>query len=110
MSAQLTIDCLSGIDWERPRLEQIEQFLADALPDKKIKQERHSSRQCVSVECKDGWKLYACPSLDRISDNALRWHVYVECVPPDGSGYWTYARRFHDGQEEDLRALVKAQA
>ena len=110
MSAQLTLDALGGINWDSLRLEQIEQFLADALPGKDIKQERHSSRQCVSVECKDGWKLYACPSLDRISDNALRWHVYVECVPPDGSDYWTYARRFHDGQEDDLRALVKAQS
>ena len=35
--------------------------------------------------------------------------VCKECVPPDGSGYWTYARRFHAGQEDDLLALVKAQ-
>lgn len=108
MSAQLTLDCLSGIDWERPRLEQLEQFLADALPGKELKQERHSSRQCVSVKCRDGWKLYACPSLDRISENVLRWYVYVECVPPEGSSFFMSTHRFEKGQENEILALVRA--
>lgn len=44
MSAQLTFGALGGINWDSLRLEQIEQFLADALPGKELKQERHSSR------------------------------------------------------------------
>ena len=32
MSAQLTIEAMGGIDWERPRLEQLEQFALDHVP------------------------------------------------------------------------------
>ena len=45
-----------------------------------------------------------------MNENDDYWQRYRFTRLADGSGYWTYARRFHASQEDDLLALVKAQA
>ena len=68
MSAQLTLDCLSGIDWERPRLEQLEQAALNHV--------------LVRLGLRRAWMK---PSLQRTALDTLEWVVLFQ--EGEGNGY-----------------------
>lgn len=81
MSGQLSLDSLGGIDWEHPRLEQLEQFALDYLPGCKTRWESHGGHMSVLVE----WDVEAAwlrPSLERTADDRLEWLARLEHFTP----------------------------
>ena len=78
MSAQLTLDSLSGIDWEHPTIYQLEQFAIDNVPGCKTILERHNSFMCVRISHWLGAVAYLRPSLERTEDDRLEWFARLE--------------------------------
>lgn len=91
MSAQLTLDCLSGIDWEHPRLEQLEQHALDYIPDCTTCLESRRSSMCVRVEYY-GSVAWLRPSLERTADDRLEWRAVVSFEKPSGEACDVFVR------------------
>ena len=106
MSAQLTIDCMGGIDWEHPRLEQVEQFLDGEFPGISIEHTRRRSMECLRVRGAGGWEAYVNVELCRMYEVCLCWFVFVELVPPDDSDLDWELHRLSDGDEPELVQLI----
>lgn len=85
MSAQLTLDCLSGIDWERPRLEQLEQAALDHVPGADVEL-RHIKGIGMTVLVRLGLRrAWMKPCLKRTALDTLEWVVLFQ--EGEGSGY-----------------------
>ena len=85
MSAQLTLDCLSGIDWKRPRLEQLEQFAIDHVPGADVEL-RHIKGVGMTVLVRLGLRrAWMKPSLQRTAWDTLEWVVLFQ--EGEGNGY-----------------------
>ena len=107
MSAQLTLGCLSGIDWERPTLAQVEQLLDGEFPGICIEHTRRRSMECLRVCGAGGWEAHVNVELCRMFESVLCWYVFVEVVPPKDSGLDFELHRFSDGDETVLVQLVE---
>ena len=78
MSAQLKLDCLGGIDWERPRLEQLEQFAIDHVPGADVEL-RHIKGIGMTVLVRRGMRrAWMKPSLQRTAWDTLEWVVLFQ--------------------------------
>ena len=78
MSAQLTLECLSGIDWERPRLEQLEQDALNHVPGADVEL-RHIKGVGMTVLVRLGLRRARMkPSLQRTADDTLEWVVLFQ--------------------------------
>lgn len=77
MSAQLSLDALSGISWSSPTLAQLEQFAIDNVPGCVTRMESHDRSMCVRFE-KDGAIAWIRPSLERTEDDRLECLVRLE--------------------------------
>ena len=78
MSAQLTLEALGGIDWERPRLEQIEQFALDHVPGADVALwhiKGVGMTMLVRLGMRRAWMK---PSLQRTADDTLEWVVLFQ--------------------------------
>ena len=106
MSSQLTLDAMRGIDWEHPRLEQVEQFLDGEFPGISIAHTRRRSMECLRVCCAAGWEAYVNVELCRMYEVCLSWYVFVELVPPDDSDLDWELHRLSDGDEPELVQLI----
>ena len=106
MSAQLTLDAMRGIDWERPRLEQVEQLLDGEFPGIGIEHARHRSMECLRVRGVGGWTAYVNVELCRMYEFVLCWFVFVELVPPEGSSLDWELHRLSEGDEPELVRLI----
>ena len=85
MSAQLTLDCLSGIDWERPRLEQLEQAAIDHVPGADVEL-RFIKGVGMTVLVRLGLRrAWMKPSLQRTAGDTLEWVVLFQ--EGEGNGY-----------------------
>ena len=106
MSAQLTIGCLRGIDWEQPTLAQVEQLIDGEFPGICIEHARHRSMECLRVRGAGGWEAYINVELCRMYEFVLSWFVFVELVPPDGGDLDFELHRLGDGDEPELVRLI----
>lgn len=106
MSAQLTLDAIGGIDWEHPRLEQVEQFLDSEFPGICTEHARRRSMECLRVCGAGGWEAYVNVELCRMYESILCWYVFVELVPPEDSGLDWELHRLSDGDEPELVRLI----
>ena len=106
MSAQLTLDAMRGIDWEHPRLEQLEQFLDGEFPGISIEHTRRRSMECLRVCCAAGWEAYVNVELCRMYEVCLCWFVFVELVPPDDDDLDWELHRLGYGDEPELVQLI----
>ena len=78
MSAQLSLDSLSGIDWEHPRLEQLEQFALDHVPGADVEL-RHIKCVGMTVMVRLGLRrAWMKPSLKRTALDTLEWVVLFQ--------------------------------
>ena len=85
MSAQLTLDCLSGIDWERPRLEQLEQAALDHVPGADVAH-WHIKGVGMAVLVRLGLRrAWMKPNLQRTAWDTLEWVVLFQ--EGEGNGY-----------------------
>ena len=78
MSAQLKLDCLGGIDWERPRLEQLEQFALDHVPGADVALwhiKGVGMTVLVRLRLRRAWMK---PSLKRTALDTLEWVVLFQ--------------------------------
>ena len=107
MSAQLTLGAMGGIDWERPRMEQVEQFIDCEFPGIGIEHTRRRSMECLRVRGAGGWEAYINVELCRMYEFVLSWYVFVEVVPPEDSGLDWELHRLSDGDEPVLVQLIE---
>lgn len=78
MSAQLTLDAIGGIDWERPRLEQLEQAAIDHVPGADVAL-RHIKGVGMTVLVRRGMRrAWMKPSLKRTACDTLEWVVLFQ--------------------------------
>ena len=85
MSAQLTLGALVGIDWERPRLEQLEQFALDHVPGADVAL-WHIKGVGMTVLVRLGLRrAWMKPSLERTALDTLEWVVLFQ--EGEGNGY-----------------------
>lgn len=78
MSAQLTLGALGGIDWERPRLEQLEQFALDNVPGADVEL-RHIKGVGMTLLVRIGMRrAWMKPSLQRTAGDTLEWVVLFQ--------------------------------
>ena len=85
MSAQLTLEAMGGIDWERPRLEQLEQVAIDYVPGADVAL-LHIKGVGMTVLVRLGMiRAWMKPSLQRTADDTLEWVVLFQ--EGEGSGY-----------------------
>lgn len=78
MSAQLTLDCLSGIDWERPRLEQLEQAALDHVPGADVEL-RYIKGVGMTVLVRLGLRrAWMKPNLQRTAGDTFEWVVLFQ--------------------------------
>ena len=75
MSAQLTLDAMRGIDWKRPRLEQLEQAALDHVPGADVAP-CHIKGVGMTVLVRLGMRrAWMKPSLQRTACDTLEWVV-----------------------------------
>ena len=85
MSAQLTLGALGVIDWERPRLEQLEQAAIDHVPGADVAL-WHIKGVGMTVLVRLGLSRPSMkPSLQRTAGDTLEWVVLFQ--EGEGSGY-----------------------
>ena len=85
MSAQLTLDAMRGIDWERPRLEQLEQAALDHVPGADVEL-RHIKGVGMTMMVRLGLRrAWMKPSLQRTAWDTLEWVVLFQ--EGEGNGY-----------------------
>ena len=78
MSAQLTFEAMGSIDWERPRLEQLEQFALDHVPGADVEL-RHIKCVGMTVLVRLGLRrAWMKPSLKRTALDTLEWVVLFQ--------------------------------
>ena len=78
MSAQLSLDSLSGIDWEHPRLEQLQQFALDHVPGADVAL-LHIKGVGMTVMVRLGLRrAWMKPSLQRTALDTLEWVVLFQ--------------------------------
>ena len=78
MSSQLTLDSLSGIDWESPRLEQLQQFALDNVPGADVAL-LHIKGVGMTVLVRLGLRrAWMKPSLQRTALDTLEWVVLFQ--------------------------------
>ena len=78
MSSQLTLDSLSGIDWEHPRLEQLQQFALDNVPGADVAL-WHIKGVGMTVLVRLGLRrAWMKPSLKRTALDTLEWVVLFQ--------------------------------
>ena len=85
MSAQLTLDAIGGIDWERPRLEQLEQAAIDHVPGADVEL-RFIKGVGMTVLVRLGLRrAWMKPSLQRTAGDTLEWVLLFQ--EGEGNGY-----------------------
>ena len=85
MSGQLTLEAMGGIDWERPRLEHLEQAAIDYVPGADVAL-CHIKGVGMTVLVRLGMiRAWMKPSLQRTADDTLEWVVLFQ--EGEGSGY-----------------------
>ena len=78
MSAQLTFEAMGSIDWERPRLEQLEQFALDHVPGADVEL-WHIKCVGMTVLVRLGLRrAWMKPSLKRTALDTLEWVVLFQ--------------------------------
>ena len=78
MSAQLTLDALGGINWESPRLEQLQQFALDNVPGADVAL-LHIKGVGMTVLVRLGLRrAWMKPSLQRTALDTLEWVVLFQ--------------------------------
>ena len=78
MSAQLTLEAMGGIDWERPRLEQLEQAALDHVPGADVEL-CHIKGVGMTVLVRLGLRrAWMKPSLKRTAWDTLEWVVLFQ--------------------------------
>ena len=78
MSDQLTLEAMGGIDWERPRLEQLEQAAIDYVPGADVAL-CHIKGVGMTVLVRLGMiRAWMKPSLQRTADDTLEWVVLFQ--------------------------------
>ena len=78
MSAQLTLEAMGGIDWEHPRLEQLEQAAIDYVPGADVAL-CHIKGVGMTVLVRLGMiRAWMKPSLQRTADDTLEWVVLFQ--------------------------------
>ena len=78
MSAQLTFEAMGGIDWERPRLEQLEPFALDHVPGADVAL-LHIKGVGMTVLVRLGLRrAWMKPSLKRTALDTLEWVVLFQ--------------------------------
>ena len=78
MSAQLTLGAMGGIDWERPRLEQLEQAALDHVPGADVAL-WHIKGVGMTVMVRLGLRrAWMKPSLQRTACDTLEWVVLFQ--------------------------------
>ena len=85
MSAQLTLDAMRGIDWERPRLEQLEQAAIDHVPGADVALcliKGVGMTVLVRLGMRRAWMK---PSMQRTAWDTLEWVVLFQ--EGEGNGY-----------------------
>lgn len=103
MSEQLSLDLLLSIDWERPKLDQIEQLAIGMLPSTADVAtafvERHGT--CVVVSERGVVLAWMKPWLVRTDADALEWVVLLKQVGTRG-----YAQIRGDEEVESALAVL----
>ena len=85
MSGQLTLEAMGGIDWERPRLEQLEQAALDHVPGADVEL-CHIKGVGMTVMVRLGLRrAWMKPSLQRTACDTLEWVVLFQ--EGEGNGY-----------------------
>ena len=85
MSAQLTLDAMRGIDWKRPRLEQLEQAALDHVPGADVAL-WHIKGVGMTVMVRLGMRrAWMKPSLQRTAWDTLEGVVLFQ--EGEGNGY-----------------------
>ena len=85
MSAQLSLDSMGGIDWERPRLEQLEQAALERVPGADVAL-LHIKGVGMTVLVRRGLRrAWMKPSLQRTACDTLEWVVLFQ--EGEGNGY-----------------------
>ena len=85
MSGQLTLEAMGGIDWERPRLEQLEQAALDHVPGADVEL-CHIKGVGMTVMVRLGLRrAWMKPSLQRTAWDTLEWVVLFQ--EGEGNGY-----------------------
>ena len=85
MVGQIDIGCLSGIDWEHPRLEQLEQAALDHVPGADVEL-CHIKGVGMTVLVRLGLRrAWMKPSLQRTACDTLEWVVLFQ--EGEGNGY-----------------------
>ena len=85
MSGQLTLDAMRGIDWKRPRLEQLEQAALDHVPGADVAL-WHIKGVGMTVMVRLGLRrAWMKPSLQRTACDMLEWVVLFQ--EGEGNGY-----------------------
>ena len=85
MSGQLTLDAMRGIDWKRPRLEQLEQAALDHVPGADVAL-WHIKGVGMTVMVRLGMRrAWMKPSLQRTAWDTLEWVVLFQ--EGEGNGY-----------------------
>ena len=85
MSGQLTLDAMRGIDWEHPRLEQLEQAALDHVPGADVEL-CHIKGVGMTVLVRLGLRrAWMKPSLQRTACDTLEWVVLFQ--EGEGNGY-----------------------
>ena len=85
MSGQLTLEAMGGIDWERPRLEQLEQAALDHVPGADVEL-CHIKGIGMTVLVRLGLRrAWMKPSLQRTAWDTLEWVVLFQ--EGEGNGF-----------------------
>ena len=85
MVGQMTLDSLGGINWESPRLEQLEQFALDHVPCADVAL-LHIKGVGMTVLVRLGLRrAWMKPSLQRTACDTLEWVVLFQ--EGEGNGY-----------------------
>ena len=85
MVGQMTLDSLGGINWESPRLEQIQQFALDHVPGSDVAL-WHIKGVGMTVLVRLGLRrAWMKPSLKRTELDTLEWVVLFQAG--EGNGY-----------------------
>ena len=85
MSAQLTLDAMRGIDWEHPRLEQLEQAALDHVPGADVAL-WHIKGVGMTVLVRLGMRrAWMKPSMQRTAWDTLEWVVLFQ--EGEGNGF-----------------------